>query len=182
MRGLNGWLGSTLIVVLMVVTIGCGIFGPHPAPAPTPVPSPTKTPEPPYLLLNLKERRLYLVENEVKQPPAGYPVAIGQAKWPTPTGKFQINEMVELPDFIAFDFNDPKKPDRGHVPPGPNNPLGMRWIGFATAHGWQVGFHGTAKTSVLGQAVSHGCVRMSNPDVVELFKRVKIGTEVVVEP
>ena len=51
----------------------------------------------------------------------------------------------------------------------------------ATAHGWQVGFHGTAKTSVLGQAVSHGCVRMANPDIVEVYKRVKIGTEVVVE-
>ena len=121
-------------------------------------------------MLRLNERRLYVVENDVKQPPEGYPVAIGRPKWPTPTGRFQINEMVENPDFLAFDFNNPKKPDRGRVPPGPNNPLGLRWIGFASAHGWQVGFHGTAKTSVLGQAVSHGCVRMSNPDIVEVYK------------
>ena len=81
-----------------------------------------------------------------------------------------------------FDFNNTKARDHGRVPPGPNNPLGLRWIGFASAHGWQVGFHGTAKTSVLGQAVSHGCVRMSNPDIVEVYNRVRIGTEVVVEP
>lgn len=136
-----------------------------------------------HLLLKLNERRLYVVENDVKEPPEGYLVAIGQPKWPTPTGTFRINELVENPDFIAFDFNDPKKPDRGKVPPGVNNPLGLRWIGFATApNGWQVGFHGTAKTSVLGQAVSHGCVRMSNADVCELYKRVKLGTTVIVEP
>jgi hypothetical protein len=92
-----------------------------------------------------------------------------------------VNELVENPDFLAFDFNDTNKPDKGRVPPGPNNPLGLRWIGFAHAHGWMVGFHGTAKTKVLGQAVSHGCVRMANPDIVELFPRVKLGMTVVVE-
>jgi len=167
------------VVASGILATGCGLFEPKPEPPP-PVPTPTKTPDL-HLLLRLDERRLYVVENDLKQPPEGYPVAIGQPKWPTPKGSFQINELVENPDFIAFDFNDPKKPDRGKVPPGPNNPLGLRWIGFATAHGWQVGFHGTAKTSVLGQAVSHGCVRMANPDVVEVFKRVKLGTMVVVE-
>ena len=168
-----------VVVASGILAMGCGLFAPKPEPPP-PVPTPTRTPDL-HLLLRLDERRLYVVENDVKQPAEGYPVAIGQPKWPTPTGSFQINELVENPDFIAFDFNDPKKPDRGRVQPGPNNPLGLRWIGFATAHGWQVGFHGTAKTSVLGQAVSHGCVRMANPDVVEVFKRVKLGTVVVVE-
>jgi L,D-transpeptidase ErfK/SrfK len=178
------WSGSAfkavLLATLVMVAAGCGLFGHPEGPAPAPTPVPTKAPET-YLLLKLKERRLYVVENEVKQPEAGYPVAIGQPKWPTPNGRFQVNEMVENPDFLAFDFNDPKKPDRGRVPPGANNPLGLRWIGFTNAHGWQVGFHGTAKTSVLGQAVSHGCVRMANPDVVEVFKHVKVGTTVVVE-
>ena len=175
--------GGTLMAFAIgcaVLGMGCGIFGPRREPPPAPVPTPTSTPEL-HLLLRLGERRLYVVDNDVKDPPQGYPVAIGQPKWPTPIGKFQINEMVENPDFIAFDFNDPKKPDRGKVKPGLNNPLGLRWIGFATAHGWQVGFHGTAKTSVLGQAVSHGCVRMSNTDVVEVYKRVKLGTTVIVE-
>jgi L,D-transpeptidase ErfK/SrfK len=170
-----------LIVILLAFATGCGLFGRGAPPPPAPIPQPTATPEP-HVLLRLDERRVYLVDNDVKQPPEGYRVAIGRAKFPTPTGRFQINELVENPDFLAFDFNDTKKPDRGRIPPGPNNPLGLRWIGFAYAHGWQVGFHGTAKTSVLGQAVSHGCVRMSNPDIVELYKRVKLGTTVVVEP
>ncbi len=174
---------AAILVALLFVSAGCGIFARHHEvpPCPTPTPQPTATPEP-YLLLRLDERRLYVVENGVKRPPEGYPVAIGQKKWPTPTGRFQINEMIENPDFLMFDFNNPKACDRGHIAPGPNNPLGLRWIGFASAHGWQVGFHGTAKTSVLGQAVSHGCVRMSNPDVVDVYGRVKIGTVVVVEP
>jgi L,D-transpeptidase ErfK/SrfK len=176
-------LAAILVAVLLVSAAGCSVFGQRRElpPALAPTPQPTATPEP-YLLLRLNERRLYVVENDVKHPPEGYRVAIGQPKWPTPTGRFQINEMIENPDFLVFDFNNTKARDHGRVPPGPNNPLGLRWIGFASAHGWQVGFHGTAKTSVLGQAVSHGCVRMSNPDVVEVYNRVKIGAEVVVEP
>ena len=173
---------SVLVFVALAAAMvsGCSLFGPEVKP-PAPSPLPTRTPSETYLLLKLGERRLYVVENDVK-PAQGYPVAIGQPKWPTPTGRFQVNEMVENPDFLAFDFNNPSNPkNKGRVPPGPNNPLGLRWIGFANAHGWQVGFHGTAKTSVLGQAVSHGCVRMANPDVVEVFKKVKLGTPVVVE-
>lgn len=183
-HSMRWWGGSAFaacaLAALVMSSTGCGLFGRPEGPAPAPVPLPTKAPET-FLLLKLKERRLYVVENDVKQPAEGYKVAIGQPKWPTPIGRFQVNEMVENPDFLAFDFNDPKKPDRGRVPPGANNPLGLRWIGFTNAHGWQVGFHGTAKTAVLGQAVSHGCVRMANPDVVEVYKRVKIGTTVVVE-
>ncbi len=179
-RGLVALL-SAFVIGSGVFVAGCGLFAPRPEPPPAPAPAPAKPPEL-HLLLKLNERRLYVVENDVKDPPEGYLVAIGQPKWPTPIGTFQVDEMVENPDFIAFDFNDPTKPDRGKVKPGPNNPLGVRWIGFAVAHGWQVGFHGTAKTSVLGQAVSHGCVRMSNTDVVEVYKRVKLGTTVIVEP
>lgn len=174
---------ATIVVALLLVSAGCGLLGPRhevAPPVPTPEPTATATPEP-YLLLRLDERRLYVVENGAKSPPEGYRVAIGQPKWPTPTGRFQVNEMIENPDFLVFDFNHPKARDRGRIPPGEKNPLGLRWIGFATAHGWQVGFHGTAKTSVLGQAVSHGCVRMANPDIVEVYKHVKIGTEVEVE-
>lgn len=179
-RGLGSSLSALVFVALLsVFGTGCSLFA-KPAPPPPPAPQPTPAPEA-HLLLKLKERRLYVVKEHVKTPPDGYKVAIGKPKFPTPIGKFQINEMVENPDFLAFDFNDPKKPDRGRIPPGPNNPLGLRWIGFAHAHGWQVGFHGTAKTSVLGQAVSHGCVRMSNMDIVELFPKVKIGTTVIVE-
>jgi len=158
---------------------GCGL-GSKPPPAAVAEAPPPPKPEP-HLLLDLSDRRVYFV-NEAGSREKSYPVAIGRKQWPTPTGRFQINEMVKNPDFLAFDFNNPKSKDKGRIPPGLNNPLGLRWIGFAYEHGWAIGFHGTQKTSVLGQAVSHGCVRMSNTDVVELFERVKVGTTVVVEP
>jgi lipoprotein-anchoring transpeptidase ErfK/SrfK len=166
-----------LTVALAAAIVGCATVAPRPEP---PVDSAPK--KEPYLLLRLSERRLYVKDDDVPEPAEGFPVAIGRPKYPTPTGRFQVNEMIENPDFLAFDFENPSGRDKGRVPPGANNPLGLRWIGFAYAHGWQVGFHGTAKTSVLGQAVSHGCVRMSNPDVVKVYDRIKLGTPVIVEP
>jgi len=147
-------------------------------------PSPAQPPasKEPYLLLRLSERKLYVKDDSVLPPTEGFPVAIGRTQWPTPTGKFQVNEMVENPDFVVFDFNNTNSRDRGRIPPGINNPLGLRWIGFAYDHGWAIGFHGTTKTDVLGQAVSHGCVRMANPDIVKVYARIKLGTPVVVEP
>lgn len=161
--------------------LGCSVFS---SPAPPPPPPPVvAAPKPqPYLVLNLGERRVYLKEEGVDAPVASYRVAIGRKQFPTPVGKFRINEMVENPDFVVFDFNNTNKPSRGRIPPGPNNPLGMRWIAFAHDHGWTIGFHGTANTSVLGQAVSHGCVRMANEDIIKLFPKVKLGTTVIVEP
>jgi lipoprotein-anchoring transpeptidase ErfK/SrfK len=159
--------------------VGCALLK---APAQPALASEAPPPPEPYVLLRLSERRVYLVDEAGGGPTSeGFPVAIGRQQYPTPTGEFQINEMVMNPDFLRFDWNNPSR-ELGRIPPGPTNPLGLRWIGFANAHGWTVGFHGTAKTSVLGQAVSHGCVRMRNSDVVKLYERVKLGTKVIVEP
>jgi hypothetical protein len=169
-------LGRTLSALIMALAsglAGCAMTQPSPAAAPA---------KEPYLLLKLNERRLYVKDDSVLPPTQGFPVAIGRPQWPTPTGHFQVSEMVENPDFLVFDFNNTKARDRGRIPPGANNPLGLRWIAFSSAYGWAVGFHGTTKTEVLGQAVSHGCVRMSNPDIVQVYSRIKVGTPVIVEP
>lgn len=152
------------------------------SPPPPPPPPVVADPGPgfPHLVLRLSERKVYLIEHEGHAGEA-FPVAIGRPQYPTPVGKFRINEMVENPDFVVFDWNNPSK-TKGRIPPGPNNPLGLRWIGFASAHGWEIGFHGTQKTQLLGQAVSHGCVRMKNSDVVRVFSKVALGTTVIVEP
>jgi lipoprotein-anchoring transpeptidase ErfK/SrfK len=68
------------------------------------------------------------------------------------------------------------------VAPGPANPLGQRWIGFAHGDGWTVGIHGTPQPELLGRAVSGGCVRMRNADVVRVYDAVDLGTPVLVEP
>ena len=64
------------------------------------------------------------------------------------------------------------------IPPGPDNPLGRRWLEFATGDGWQIGLHGTPHPELLGQAVSHGCVRIRDEDVVKGYGRVRVGTVV----
>jgi hypothetical protein len=164
---------SALLLVLASGIVGCEIAGPRPDAKPAN--------KDPYLLLRLSERKVYVMDGNTEQPLEGYPVAIGQPRWPTPTGHYQVTEMVENPDFLVFDFNNPKARDRGRVPPGPNSPLGLRWIAFGEAYGWALGFHGTTKTQFLGQAVSHGCVRMANPDIVKVYDKIKVGTPVVVE-
>jgi hypothetical protein len=167
----------TMTVLVVSGTVGCALFE-KPTPKAEVVDS---GPGYPHLRLKLGERRVYLVEEEGK-PGEAFPVAVGRKPWETPVGTFRVNEMVKDPDWVVVDFKNPNNPPRGRVPPGPNNPLGLRWIAFASAHGWEVGFHGTTKEHLLGQAVSHGCVRMKNKDVVKVFDKVKLGTTVIVEP
>lgn len=133
------------------------------------------------LLLRLGERRLYLIHDDPERPAESFPIAIGRTGWETPLGKFRVEEMVEHPEFIKLDPDVPSRVLK-HIPPGPANPLGERWIGFAHGEGWTVGIHGTPNPELLGHAVSHGCVRMRNADVVRVYERVQLGTPVVVQP
>lgn len=137
------------------------------------------------LELSLSQRRLtvYQGEQELKR----YPVAIGRPGWETPIGDFEVVRMVKYPVWVFPEIIDPQT-GRTHasagsvVPPGPENPLGERWIGFTTSGRSAIGFHGTPNPESIGQAASHGCVRMYNQDVRELFDLVQIGTPVVVRP
>ena len=62
------------------------------------------------------------------------------------------------------------------VPPGPSNPIKARWMGIYDG----AGIHGTDATSSIGTAASHGCIRMTVPDVIDLYPRVPIGTPVLI--
>lgn len=138
-----------------------------------------------YLLLRLQERRLYMVSYDLgasaRTEIESFPVAIGRRGYETPTGVFAVTDKVADPHWVKFDWDDPARVF-GIVAPGPDNPLGRRWIGFASGYGWQIGFHGTPHPELLGQAVSHGCVRMRNDDVVKIYDRVSVGTVVIVQP
>ena len=106
-----------------------------------------------------------------------YTVAVGSSEFPTPTGQFVVQTMQVDPP-----WNVPNSAWAGSlagetIPGGaPNNPLVARWIGFNGS----VGFHGTASAGSLGSAASHGCIRMAPSDVIDLYKRVRIGTPVLV--
>jgi lipoprotein-anchoring transpeptidase ErfK/SrfK len=104
-----------------------------------------------------------------------YKIAVGRAGWETPKGTFQVKQMFRNPAWIH-----PLK--KGISIPGgdPENPLGRYWIGFwSDGKNW-IGFHGTDNPDSVGKAVSHGCIRMYNSDIEELFKKVSLGTEVKV--
>jgi hypothetical protein len=125
------------------------------------------------IVLKLGERRVYLYRGS--NAIASYPVAVGKSGTPTPTGEFAVFEMVVNPSW--------QSPWTGDVEtPGADGSLGLRWIGFARMPGGVIGFHGTPRVSSIGQAVSHGCVRLRNEDVVALFSQIKLGTPVTVEP
>ncbi|MGV0027989.1 L,D-transpeptidase [Phormidesmis priestleyi] len=125
------------------------------------------------IVVDLSDRRVYLYKDHKLK--AKYFVAIGQAGWETPTGSFKVFQMYRNPVW--------QHPITGQkVPPGKKNPLGKWWIGFSTEEDLLIGFHGTDEETLLGQAVSHGCVRMKNSDVGNLYRQVSIGTPVTVKP
>lgn len=134
---------------------------------------PTPSEQISLLVLKLSERQLYGYQGDRQV--VVYPVAIGRAEWETPTGQFTVFQRQQHPAW--------QHPFTGEiVPPGPENPLGARWIGFWTDGNNAIGFHGTPHEHLIGQAVSHGCVRMRNADVIELYDRIRLGTRVVVQP
>ena len=106
---------------------------------------------------------------------ASYPVAIGRAGWETPTGEFEVFSQIVNPTWMNPITEE-------IVAPGPKNPLGDRWIAFWTDGVNSIGFHGTPDRESVGQAISHGCIRMYNEDVRELYEIVALGTTVTVEP
>jgi lipoprotein-anchoring transpeptidase ErfK/SrfK len=160
----------------------CGLAGTSPRPAPERAAvAPPPIPEFPYLKLRVGERRLYLVNDAAGTSVESFPIAVGRDGRETPTGRFQVEEMVVRPEFHKFDPTDRTRVIKTFPSGGATNPLGERWIGFAHGEGWTLGIHGTPNPELLGKAVSNGCVRMRNADVIKIYSRVQIGTPVIVE-
>jgi len=106
-----------------------------------------------HISVNLATRRLTYYEGErlIKT----YPVGVGKASTPTPTGNYTIVEKIM----------------------NPGGALGSRWMGLSIKKGYY-GIHGTNNPSSIGGYVSNGCIRMYNQDVEELFPNVQIGMPV----
>jgi lipoprotein-anchoring transpeptidase ErfK/SrfK len=105
-----------------------------------------------------------------------YTIAVGQAGYDTPAGQYSIQTKEVNPVWHV-----PNRAWAGSlagraIPPGPQNPLKARWMGIYNG----AGIHGTADVGSLGSAASHGCIRMSVPDVIGLFEMVDVGTPVFI--
>ena len=116
------------------------------------------------LIVSIPDRKIVLMEDgHVLKI---YPIAVGKKSTPSPSGNFQIASRVVKPTWY--------KPGKT-IGPGPANPLGTRWMGLGYKG---YGIHGTNVPSSIGKAASHGCVRMRNHDVEELFELVHVGDPV----
>jgi lipoprotein-anchoring transpeptidase ErfK/SrfK len=102
-------------------------------------------------------------------------VATGQSVYPTPLGRFQIQVKWRNPWW--YPPNSRWARGQKPIPPGPNNPLGTRWMGLSAPG---VGIHGTPNPASIGYSVSHGCIRMYISDAEWLFNAVDIGTTVFI--
>ena len=107
-----------------------------------------------------------------------FQVATGQASYPTPLGRFQIVVKWKNPTWYPPTYDAWAKGLKP-VPPGPNNPLGTRWMGLSSPG---VGIHGTDEPASIGYSLSHGCIRMQVPQAEWLFDHVTVGTPVFIVP
>ncbi len=105
-----------------------------------------------------------------------YTVAVGQEGLETPAGLYHIQEKQVNPSWHV-----PNSAWAGDlagqvIPPGPEDPIKARWMAIFEG----AGIHGTEEVESLGSAASHGCVRMSIPDVIELYPQVEVGTPIYI--
>ena len=127
------------------------------------------------ILIDSDRRFLYLVKEDGTA--IRYGVGVGRPgfEW---TGTHKISRKAEWPDWVppqAMRLRQPFLP--AFMPGGPDNPLGARalYIGSTLYR-----IHGTNEARTIGEAVSSGCIRMLNEDVIDLYERVQVGTKVVV--
>lgn len=119
------------------------------------------------LVVDKKARKLFWKRG--KETLKTYPVSIGREETETPEGEFRVKEKIKNP--VWYRMNQVFPPD------SPKNLLGTRWLGL-DQKGY--GIHGTRHPNSIGSAASHGCIRMFNHDVEELFSWVPIGTPVII--
>src|ERR1039458_5841097 len=116
------------------------------------------------IVVSIPDRKLAVLE-------AGHVVkvfetAVGAPYTPSPTGEFTIVQRIPDPTWYA----------KGKiVPPGKSNPLGPRWLGLSKKG---YGIHGTNNPASISRNASHGCIRLRNRDIEELFEMVSVGDEV----
>lgn len=112
---------------------------------------------------------------------AFYPATIGSTEKPAPSGTFKVRRVAYNPDYhynpkFAWKGVKAKKPLI--VKPGPNNPVGLVWIDLTAP---SYGIHGTPEPDKIGKTESHGCIRLTNWDALDLAGMVHKGTIVEFE-
>jgi lipoprotein-anchoring transpeptidase ErfK/SrfK len=134
--------------------------------------------EPGTIVVRTSERRLYYVIDHGRA--LRYPVGVGKAgkAW---SGTAHVAEMIIKPGWSPPNDVRRDNPRLPRMIPGDaaNNPLGAAALGLDRGN---YAIHGTNRPDSIGRFVSYGCIRMHNADIMDLYRRVHIGTRVVVLP
>ncbi|MCW5721391.1 MAG: L,D-transpeptidase [Devosia sp.] len=131
--------------------------------------------KPGTLVIETSERRLYLVLEGGKAMRYGIGVGRDGFTW---SGTHRITRKAEWPGWTPPPAMRKRVPDLpAYMPGGPDNPLGARalYIGSTLYR-----VHGTSEPWSIGQAVSSGCIRLTNDDITDLYERVQVGATIVV--
>ena len=106
-------------------------------------------------------------------------IAKNRTKRPPP-GEIKIITQIANPNYTYTPDHTPKgkRPERHIFPPGPNNPVGVAWLGLSIPG---YGIHGTPLPERIGRAESHGCFRLANWNAEKLYELVRAGTRVIIE-
>jgi len=109
---------------------------------------------------------------------AFYPASIGSAEKPAPSGQFKVKGVAHNPTYHydpRFGFKGVKAQHKLTIRPGPKNPVGLVWIDLTAP---SYGIHGTPSPEKIGKTESHGCIRLTNWDALDLAGMVHRGTVV----
>ena len=130
----------------------------------------------PTIVVRLSRLQLYLYRGTKLE--KTYPVAAGRiGVYDTPQGHWTIIAKRANPTWYNPALDSWGAGEPAVVPPGPNNPMGPRALYLNVG---LIRIHGTSDDSSIGHYVSHGCVRLHNSDIVDLFDRVDVGTPVII--
>jgi len=148
--------GPSRLLLALIVTLASTAYAQHIAAA-----NPRAKRQ---IIVSVPDRKLAVLENGVVL--RTFSVAVGAAVSPSPTGEFAIVNRLTEPTYYHAGVV---------IPAGPGNPLGPRWVGL-NKPGY--GIHGTNAPGSIGKAASHGCIRLRNRDIVQLFTMVSVGDTV----
>ena len=128
------------------------------------------------IVINTGERRLYYVVDGASA--VRYGIGVGRVGF-TWKGTRKVTEKREWPAWTPPEEMLQRRPDLPrHMAGGPDNPMGARAI-YLGASLYRI--HGSNEPDKIGQAVSSGCIRLTNQDVIDLYNRVQIGATVIVQ-
>jgi len=125
-----------------------------------------------------KQARLVRAYDKDNKLLAVYPASIGSAAKPAPSGTFEVRRVARHPDYHydpKFAFKGVHVKQKLTIKPGPNNPVGLVWIDLTAP---SYGIHGTPDPDKVSKTASHGCIRLTNWDALDLAAMVGRGTVV----